>query len=186
MNAHLKAKLIADINALDGSEPLSELLVLAKACQPWLSEFTTQELAPLTNRVNSELAKTDNDSNTDDLLIASKILEAIDIASQPARSSIKNIYRGVYNGSADSEGTITIPEVVPEKTTVKILIAVTAFGIAGNSSSSRGGASWVYAYLKNATTLGVRNKIYTALYAYREIKTANTHIPIHWEVIEYA
>ena len=188
MNAHLKTKLIADINALDGSEPLSELLVLAKACQPWLSEFTTQELAPLTNRVTTDLANADN-SNTDDLLIASKILEAIDIASQPAHSPIKNIYRGVYNGRDDNEATITIPAVNMDKTVVNMLSNVSAASAATNDAHRKGGwVSNIYARLSSPTTLGVRNKVDTlqSQDSYYSLYASSWYVDIHWEVIEYA
>lgn len=79
MNTHLKTKLIADINALDGTESLDALLVLAKTCQPWLSEFTTQELAPLANAVNTYLATASSSASGEDLLVASKILEATEL-----------------------------------------------------------------------------------------------------------
>lgn len=192
MNTNLKAKLIADINALDGSEELDALLVLAKACQPWLSEFTTQELSPLANLVNNYLASSASDADSENILIASKALQAIDIASQPSNSVVKNIYRGVYNGSASSEETITIPQVNMDKTTVKMQTSIAAAAYAKEGNCSRtitGNASYAHVRLVSETTIGVINQVN----CYERYKNSNgyyynrsKYVPIHWEVIEYA
>lgn len=193
MNTNLKAKLLADINALDGSEELDALLVLAKACQPWLSEFTTQELAPLANLVNNYLASSASDANPENILIASKALQAIDIASQPTNSPIKNIYRGVYNGRYDDEATISIPAVNMDKTVVNMLSNVTATSAAIASEYANrwykfGRISTVYAYLSSSTTLGVRNNVSVLKEdsSLSNLYRSGGYIAIHWEVIEYA
>lgn len=77
--SHFMTVLKARVAALPPDPTEEQLLDTAKACQPWLSEFSSQELAPLANAVNAYLATASSSASGEDLLVASKILEATEL-----------------------------------------------------------------------------------------------------------
>lgn len=183
--SHFMTVLKARVAALPPDPTEEQLLDTAKACQPWLSKFSSQELAPLANAVNAYLATASSATNGEDLLVASKILEATEL--KPS-SPIKNIYRGVYSGRADYEETISIPAVNMDKTVVNMLSNVTATSAATYEGKRKlGRVSNIYVRLSSPATLAVRNKVDVLKEdAYSDLYISTCHVDIHWEVIEYA